>query len=255
MDENAIQMSRMMRDLRHLFWALLVLPVVSLTACGTFTVRIEQPGEPTVAASGPFQETATPETRQPTEIEAVGWYGSIHSVSGAEPDNDFFKPWHLSLWPKFGRAVGVAGADPALNAEIDRLRDRDTKAVLWGSLTCGVSDYGTCQLMVTRLSADDGGPMVSPEPVTGWEGTVGFLPQQPGSQNDLLYFVLTGKIPILYGIASPDATIQAELEQLAGTNQEIYIWGTLQPKAQPTTGTRIDVTRLEIIGQNESEMP
>lgn len=244
-----------MKNLQHLFGALLVLAAASLTACGTFTVRIEEPGKPTAAASGPFQETAAPETRQPTTTEAVGWYGSIHSVPGAEPEDDFFKPWHLALWPKFGRAVGIAGADPALNAEIDRLRDRDTKAVLWGNLTCGVSDYGTCQLMVTRLSADDGGPMVSPEPVAGWEGTVGFLPQQPDSQNDLLYFVLAGKIPILYGIASPDTTIQAELERLAGTDQEIRIWGTLQSKAQPTTGTRVDVTRLEITGQSASGNP
>ncbi len=168
-------------------------------------------------------------------------------MAGGEAVADYLKPWHLNIWPKFGPAVGIIGGDLAIDSEIERLRDTDTKATFWGQLSCGASTYGPCQLLVTRLSADDGGPQYAPDQIDGWEGTVGRLPAQPGSQNDALYFVLAGQIPALYGIASADPGIQAVLEQLSGTESTVRIWGELNSKARPVTGTLIDVKRLELI--------
>ena len=245
---------------KSLLWgSLLVGVVLALTACGTLQVDVGQttatPGTPSpqvtpTAHQAPVTvEAATPYdgSGQGTPREAIAWYGQIHSVPGGDPRNDYLKPWHLNIWPKFGRAVGVAGADPAIDAEIDRIRDRDIRATFWGGLTCGVGDYGACQLLVTRISANDGGPAYDPEPVEGWEGTLGALPGPPGSQETVRYFVLAGEIPVLYGITSAVPSIQAELERLQDTGTVVRIWGELRSKAQPVTSTVIDVDRLGVV--------
>lgn len=230
-----------------------------VTACGTLEVALDEPAatieSPVTLPISTERPGPTPAvTANPSEVadekmsnQAVAWYGTIHSVEGAEPGSDYLKPWHLNIWPKFGPAVGITGTDPTINDEIERLRDKDIKATFWGRLICDVADYGACQLRVTRLSADDGGLFYTPERVEGWEGTIGLLPVQPGSQNSILYFVLTGEVPILYGIASGDPSIQSELERLSETGTVIHIWGELRSKAQPVTGSIIDVDRLEVM--------
>jgi hypothetical protein len=240
------------------FGAIFFLALIS--ACGTLDVSVEEPiaaqSTPSTEATStgsPSLQAATPAA--PTEVvQAIAWYGTVHKVPDSDGDSDYFKAWHLAIWPKFGRAVGLTGVDLAVNAEIERLRDRDTKASFWGDLICSVADYGGCQLLVERISADDGGPQYAPDSVDGWTGRIGRLPVQPGSQNDLLYFVVDGPEVVLYGIAGDDPAIQAELEHLAGQTVapeagegRIRVWGTLTPKAQPVTGTVIRVTRLESV--------
>jgi len=230
-----------------------------ITACGTLEFSLE---EPTAIAELPVTPTTLNEAPGLTPAatamhlenegdgkinQAVAWYGTIHSVSSADPDYDFLKLWHLDIWPKFGRAVGIAGTDPAVEAEIARLRDKDISAFFWGTLTCDAGDYGDCQFLVTRLSANDSGPNYPPEQIEGWDGIVGRLPVQPGSQNDRLYFVLAGEVPVLYGISSSDPAIQEELERLPDSNVTVRIWGELSSNVQPVIGTVIDVTRLEYV--------
>ena len=77
--------------------------------------------------------------------------------------------------------------------------------------------------MVTRLSADDGGPVYSPNTIEGWKGTIGQLPRQPGSQNSLFYFVLNGEVPVLYGIVAEDSDIQSKLEYFQETGTSVRI--------------------------------
>ncbi len=238
-----------------------------ISACGTLDVSVDEsvadqdaPAEVVTRASEPNHTPMAPpgtrdlaDTSPADTIPAVAWYGSIHSIPGGQEGDDYLKPWHLAIWPKFGPAVGLTGFDPAVTAEIERLRDRDTKATFWGNLTCNVADYGACQLLVERISADDGGPQYETDRVEGWTGQVGRLPVQPGSQNELLYFVLDGPLTVLYGIVSDDPAIQAELERLAGEALEpegggnVRIWGELDHKAQPVTGTIIRVERLEAV--------
>jgi hypothetical protein len=232
----------------------LIVLVLILTACGTLEVAYEDAGTrsavplETVEIVGLTSELASTEGRSSdTAIEVKAWYGSIHSVDASQPEHDYLKLWHLDIWPKYGRAVGIDGADSAIDAEITRLRDNDTKAAFWGDLTCGVADYGACQLRVTRLSANDGGPTYPAEEIDGWEGTIGRLPRQPGSRNDIYYFVLAGDVPVLYGIASSDPSLQEQLETVPENEVAVRIWGELGSKAQPVTGTLIDVTRLDFI--------
>jgi hypothetical protein len=238
---------------RQILVASFFLVLLLTSACGTLDVSVEE----SVADQGALDAVPTISggpTRTPGASElAVAWYGSVHSVPGSGMGDDYLKLWHLAIWPKFGRAVGLTGADPAINAEIERLRDRDIKATFWGDLTCNVADYGGCQLLVRRISADDGGPQYELDWVEGWTGQIGRLPVQPGSQNDLLYFVLDGPVTVLYGIAGDDPALRAELERLAGEAPEpggggsVRIWGELHAKAQAVTGTVIRVERLESV--------
>jgi len=251
--ENSLTISRQI-----LATGFVMLALALSVACGTLNIEVED-GEPGLAELPPMAESsplaATESANKATgeTFPAVAWYGSVHTVPGSTVGDDYFKPWHLAIWPKFGPAVGLIGIDPAINAEIDRLRDQDIKATFWGEVTCGVADYGACRLLVTRLSADDGGPQYEADKVENWQGSVGRLPGQPGSQNEMLYFVLDGPVIALYGIASDDPAIQAELERLAEETiqleggGDLRIWGKLNNKIQPVTGTRIDVTRLEMI--------
>ena len=239
--------------------ACFLLNMLVITACGTLEFSLE---EPTAIAELPITPTTLNETPELTSAstanllenegdgkinQAVGWYGTIHSVSSADPNYDYLKLWHLDLWPKFGRAVGIAGTDPAVEAEIARIRDMDIKAAFWGTFNCGVGDYGDCQLRVSRISANDGGPNHPPEQIESWDGIVGRLPVQPGSQNNRLYFVLAGEVPVLYGISSSDPAIQEELERLPEAGSTVRIWGELSSNVQPVIGTLIDVTRLEYV--------
>jgi hypothetical protein len=238
------------------FIAVVALPVILVgSACGTLKVGVE---EQATALEPPATSTAAPSATpaaaaSDASTTAVAWYGTVHSVPGTAEGTDYVKLWHLAIWPKLGHAVGLTGADPAIDAEIDRLRDQDIKATFWGSLTCNVADYGACQLLVKRISADDGGPQVEADKVEGWSGRVGRLPAQPVSQNALLYFVLDGPVVVLYGINSDETALQAELARLADEpaveqgGGDIRIWGELHAKVQPVTGTVINVDRLEYV--------
>ena len=240
-------------------FACFLLILLAVTGCGTLEIVPVEPGKTPISPAYTTNSTDQSEaslipTANPIEvvdesktIPAVAWYGTIHTVAGGQHVADYLKPWHLNIWPKFGPAVGIIGANAAINDEIDRLQDTDTKATFWGRLSCGASTYGPCQLLVNRLSANDSGSNYAPDQVEGWEGTVGRLPAQPGSQNERLYFVLDGEIPVLYGIASTNPGIQGELERLKETGSTIRIWGEVRSKAQPVTGTLIDVERFEMM--------
>jgi hypothetical protein len=245
-------------NLKRSLWGSLLLGMVLVgNACGTLDVVVDATATPRAPSSevtptdnaAPAPVFTTPPLHtggQATPVEVVAWYGQIYSVPGADPHNDYLKLWHLNLWPKFGRAVGIAGANPAIDAEIDRVRDRDIRVTVWGTLACGVGDYGACQLRVTRISANDGGPVSDPERVEGWEGTIGWLPGPPGSGEGLQYFVLAGEVPALYGVTSADPSIQEQLRDLQATETVVRIWGELQSRVQPETGTLVEVDRLEI---------
>jgi hypothetical protein len=245
--------------LKNLLHLAFIAALSVITACGTINVAVED--RVATPTETPLDVTTSVE-RQPTPIatptaigvipqdgmvEAIAWYGEIHSVSGADPHYDYLKLWHLGIWHKFGRAVGVFGDSPAIEAEIARIRDRDVRVTVWGALVCGVGDYGACQLRVTRFSANDGGPTFEPERIERWEGTIGWLPGPPRSLESVQYFVLAGEIPVLYGITSTEPAVQEQLHALQGTGTVVRIWGELRSRVQPVTGTQIDIDRLEIL--------
>jgi hypothetical protein len=181
----------------------------------------------------------TPTTVRPV----VAWYGYVASTpDGAQFDD------YLVLEPEGTGEIGLEGVNAEIEAEIVALRDKEAPgrhANFWGTLTCNVSDYNACQLLVTRLRPDSPGPFFDPDPVEGWEGVV--ITNPVWAQVDDA-FVLAGGYPVHYGIDSSDATLAAELEGLRNTGTTIRVWGQVTCGIPDANGCRIEVTRIEIEG-------
>jgi putative hemolysin len=172
------------------------------------------------------------------EQTVTGWSGYVVSApQGAQYDDI------LVLLPEGAGQVGLTGASEAIESEIVALRDKPEPgkvAHFWGTLTCGVSDYNGCQLLVTSLRY--GMHNTNPEPVEGWEGALVSNPQ--GMQFDD-YFVLAGDFPVAYGIHSLDQELLSRLEGLRDSGAPIRVWGQLRCGVPDAFGSQIDVTRIK----------
>ncbi|MCK4471933.1 MAG: hypothetical protein KAW49_09135 [Anaerolineae bacterium] len=182
-------------------------------------------------------ETLAPTGGQPV----VGWMGRVVSLPAGGQFDDY-----LALEPEGAGEIGLTGADNTVEAQIQVLRYSDIYAHFWGTLTCPVLDYGGCQLVVTRLREARPGTSFDPDPVEGWEGTVGRFAY--GSQHDD-YFVLAGDFPVRYGIESPDPTLAAQLEGLRDTGTPIRVWGQVECGVLDACCSCIEVNRIEVVGE------
>jgi putative hemolysin len=196
-------------------------------------------------ASGQVTELST--TLAEADILAVAWYGYVASTPhGAQFDD------YLVLLPEEARrAVGIEGADEAVEAQIVALRDAEEPgkyAHFWGTLNCDIIDYGGCQLLVTHLRVDGPGPFFDPDPVNGWQGTIvsAAYPDGPRSGGDDYLVVRVGGIPVAYGIDSTDAALAAQIESLRDTGAVVRVWGQVSAGVIDWNGTQIQVKRLEI---------
>jgi len=184
----------------------------------------------------------------PVDQLAVAWYGYVASTpQGAQFDD------YLVLLPEdAGLAVGIQGADEAVEAEIVALRDKEEPgkyAHFWGALNCDVPDYGSCQLVVTRLRVDGPGTFFDPDAVDGWQGAIvsAPYPDGPRSGGDDYLEVLVGGIPIAYGIGSTDTAVAARIESLRDTGTIVRVWGELSAGVIDWNGTHIELERLETV--------
>jgi hypothetical protein len=168
------------------------------------------------------------------------WYGRVDSTPGDSAIDDY-----LVLLPEEARrAVDLIGADEAIEAEIEGLRDSGTYAHFWGTLNCDVPGWGGCQLVVTRLRPEGPeGPLFDPDPVVDWTGSV-YSTSDDAQFDD--YFVPSGSIPVRYGIDSADATVATQLESLRDTGAIVRVWGQVTCPAIDLYGTQIQVTQLEV---------
>jgi hypothetical protein len=186
--------------------------------------------------------THLPKEAPVTDLPVIGWYGSVHSLPSTARFDDY-----LSLQPDGTGEVGLIGASEAVDAEIETLRDQTGPgkfAHFWGSLTCGVSDYAGCQLVVTHLRPDGPGPLLNPDPVEAWEGTV--ITDSAWAQIDDA-FVITGDYPVHYGIWSEDPQVAGRLENHRNSGIPIRIWGQVTCGVMDANGCQIIVYRLEEI--------
>lgn len=181
----------------------------------------------------------------------TAWFGNVVSLpTGAQYDD------YLALQPEGAGEIGLTGADEAIEAQIEVLRDREEPgkyAHFWGTLTCGVPEYGGCQLVVSRMRV--GQAISGPEPVEAWEGTV--VGNPPGSQFDD-YFILAGGFPVGFGIAGygadgPDPALAAQLEGLRDTGVRVRVWGQIISGVPDAFGSQIQATRIEVEGPSPVE--
>jgi hypothetical protein len=180
-----------------------------------------------------------------TQLPVVAWYGYVAGT----PEGAQFDDYLVLLPEEARRAVGIEGADEAVEAEIVALRDQEEPgkyAHFWGTLNCDVPDYGGCQLLANRLRVDGPGSFFEPDPVEGWQGTIVGAPPGPRSGGDDYLAVLVGGIPIAYGIESVDAALAARIESLRDTGTIVRVWGQVSAGVTDWNGTQIQVDRLEI---------
>jgi putative hemolysin len=199
-----------------------------------------------VDASGQVTELST--TPAEVDVLAVAWYGYVAST----PEGAQFDDYLVLLPEEARRAVGIAGANEAIEAQIVALRDKEEPgkhAHFWGTLNCDVPDYGGCQLFVTRLRVDGPGPFFDPDPVDGWQGTIvsAPYPDGPRSGGDDYLEVLVGGIPIAYGIGSTDAALAAQIEALHDTGMIVRVWGQVSAGVIDWNATHIQAEWLEIV--------
>jgi len=169
----------------------------------------------------------------------VAWGGFVKGQPAGGQFDDC-----LALEPQGAGEVGLSGADEGVEAQIQALRDSGTYAHFWGSLICPAIDCGGCQLLVELLREDRPGPVLEPDAVEGWEGTIVGLPG--GAQFDDA-FVLAGDFPVGFGIDSTHAGIAADLASLRDTGTAVRIWGEVEVNVPDAFGTHIDVDRLEVL--------
>ncbi len=177
---------------------LLLFGAVTLSGCNltvaepTMTPTSEPSATtPPTATTAP---TATPVPEDETGTPVIGWYGLVTGLPAGSQFNDY-----LFLLSEGAGSVGIAGADDALEARIVSLRDSNTRAHFWGSLSCDVPDYNGCQLRVRRILAEGEG-ISEPVAVRGWIGRLYSTSAGAGYDD---YFVLLGDRPMRYGIAVP----------------------------------------------------
>lgn len=189
-----------------------------------------------------------------TDLPVVGWYGSVHSLPAEANFDDY-----LSLVPEGAGEVGLVGATAEMDSAIAEMRDAEPpnkQAHFWGALSCGVSDYGGCQLVVSDIRPIVPGEYRFGDAVEGWEGILisnhlWVLPDDPFVPDDA--FVLAGNHPVHYGIVGNDPAINLLLvEAYRDTGIGVRIWGDVACGApEPNMATpdvnycQIHVSRLE----------
>jgi hypothetical protein len=189
-----------------------------------------------VDATGHVRALTSPTGAQPV----VGWGGFVKGLPEGAQFDDYLE---IPIDNEITHGLGLTGADEEIETQIQALRDSDTFVHVWGTLHCPAIDYNGCQLVVSHLRPDRPGPLLDPDPVEGWRGTL--IGLAAGAQHDAA-FVLSGPIPMRYGLGSTDIEVAAQLERLRNTGVSIRIWGTLTCGVPGVNGTTIEVTQVEV---------
>ncbi len=196
-------------------------------------------------------ETATPESAETVsfnEEHVSGWLGYVSSLPVSSQYDD-----KLVLEPEGSGELGIVGTTDELEAKIISLRDKEPPgkyAHFWGTLRCDVPDVNGCQLAVSRIRY--GASATEAEAVEGWEGTLTNGVFNGGASK---VFILKGLYPMQYSIDSIDAAIKNQLESMAGGEVDIRVWGELLTGVPDVNGSRIQVTRMEVIGDTAKAKP
>jgi len=194
-----------------------------------------------------IQEANPPEDIDPTAtntepIQVSGWLGYVVSL----PDGSQYED-KLVLMPEGTGELGISGATPEIEAEIIALRDKvepGKYAHFWGRLTCSVPDVNGCQFLVERLRY--GASATEPEPIEDWEGT---LKTSTFNGGESKVFVLDSPFAMQYSIDSNDPEMKTQLESLATNEAQVKVWGDLITGVPDVNGSRIQINKVEVLGE------
>jgi hypothetical protein len=101
-------------------------------------------GTPEENASGGYMPPGTSE-------EIVDWWGVIQSTPPGAQYDDYFERQDLGQMIYFG----IDSMDPAVQAQIEALRDSGKIVHLYGTLFSNVPDYNGSQIQVDRIEVEE----------------------------------------------------------------------------------------------------
>ena len=171
----------------------------------------------------------------------VAWFGHIASA----PEGSRFENM-VVLSPQGTGQIGLTGATPEIEAEINSLRDAEGPneyVHIWGTLlACTIDNYekNNCELVVERMQY---GANYSEEEVHDWFGTI---KKTTFNDGESYVFELLWQFPMWYGIdASQDESLQFQLAHFFETGERVEMSGLLMVGVPDVNGTRIEISSIQ----------
>jgi hypothetical protein len=128
--------------------AILALAVVS-SGC---MARATEPSGAGPGGSGNTEEDASGGYMPPGTSEGIAdWWGVIKSTQPGAPSDDYFERHDLGQVIYFG----IDSMDPAVQAQIEAVRDSGEIVHLYGTLFSNVPDYNGSQILVDRIEVEE----------------------------------------------------------------------------------------------------
>ena len=194
--------------------------------------------EATKEASGGYMPPGTAE-------EIANWWGVIKSTEPGAQYDDYFERQDLGPIIYFG----IDSMDPAVQAQIEALRDSGKIVNLYGTLLSNVPDYNGSQIQVDRIEEQASGGYMPPgttEELTDWWGVI--KSTETGAQYDD-YFERQDLGQIIYfGIDSMDPAVKSQIEALRDSGKIVHIYGTLLSNVPDYNGSQVLVDHIEVEG-------
>ena len=171
----------------------------------------------------------------------VAWFGHIASApEGSRFDN------MVVLSPQGTGQIGLTGATPEIEAEINSLQDAEDPneyVHIWGTLlACTIDnrEKNNCELVVERMQS---GANYSEEEVHDWFGTIKKTTFNGGER---YVFELLWQFPMWYGIdTSQDESLQFQLAHFFETGERVQMSGLLMVGVPDVNGTRIEISSIQ----------
>jgi uncharacterized protein len=178
-----------------------------------------------------------------TSEEIAGWWGVIKSTEPGAQYDDYFERQDLGQIIYFG----IDSMDPAVQAQIEALRDTGKIVHLYGTLFSNVPDYNGSQIQVDRIEEQASGGYMPPgttDEIADWRGVI--KSTEPGTQYDDYFELWTNGQIIYFGIDSMDPAVQSQIEVLRDSGKIVHLYGTLLSNVPDYNGSQILVDRIEV---------
>ncbi len=188
------------------------------------------------------ETTAPTELPESTSVASVNdWVGLIKSTPDGAQFDDYFEKLAFD-----GATYGIDAKDEALRQQIVSLRDSEVQVHIWGKLVSDAPDYGTHQIMVTRLEVEvtPEAPEIVAKDVDNWVGVVVSTPD--GAQFDDCFERRDLGQVISFGIDSMDLAVRSQIEALRDSDKIVHLHGTLLSNVPDCNGSQIQVDRIEV---------
>jgi len=201
---------------------------------------------PTLAPTAELTSNASGGYMPPgTSEELADWWGVIKSTPPGAQYDDYFERQDMGGVIYFG----IDSMDPAVQGQIEALRDSGKIVHLNGKLFSNVPDYNGSQILVDRIEVEEqasGGymPPGTSEEIADWRGVIKRTAH--GAQYDDYFELWTNGQIVYFGIDSMDPAVQAQIEALRDSGKIIHLYGTLFSNVPDYNGSQVLVDRIEV---------